>query len=341
MRARDSVVRGLFGAHGQASVQIQFGLLLGLLMWINFGGVALWVGVATAAVAMITADIWRGCWAERGKPRLLGFVERHFLTATIFSARQFVDLFADDLAGHPADHRAKVAARRHRSDWQCSRQLGRLGTGQCLGLRIGRARAGLLLSKAKLRARHAVYAATALATLGMVYGSRFVHAVFAARYRDDASAGLLAVGSWRHSGLLVSAAMAANRLHRPTDRRRLARRGVNWNAADRLLGQEWDFFRTRGGFDQRAGARHEDAVFASPDVNYRCLARYYGLWESERLAETIICAGKAPTERTPPRLWMLVNVYTPPGQQDLQRVTQTGTAAIRTVTARTFFGAFY
>ncbi len=84
---------------------------------------------------------------------------------------------------------------------------------------------------------------------------------------------------------------------------------------------EWEFFRTAAQWINERRAP-DDAVFVSPNVNYRWLARYYGLvdTEGEELADAIMAADGSPAQNLPSRLWVLVNVYTPPGQQDLRRL---------------------
>jgi MYXO-CTERM domain-containing protein len=293
---------------------ISLGLWLGLLIWINFGGIALWLGLAAAAAATIATDAWRGEWATRGRPRLQG-LGWTYLTATIFSARSLWLFSLMVRRGHP--------------------QLDR-GAGEAL-LQVGGALLSLenvgsagpwvlalaVLGLALLHRRHSglamLLAATGLATLGMVYGSRFVHAAFAPRYltmlQPALWLGLAAVpvslssAAWRRGAAIVLVILAG--LH-AQDSIRVLRAGY-W--------VEWEFFRTAAEWiNERRGP--DDAVFASPDVNYRCLARYYGLTEpqGERLAEAIMAPAGQPAENLPARLWMLVNVYTPPGQQDLRRL---------------------
>ncbi len=151
---------------------LNLGLLLGLLMWINFGGIALWLGLGAAGGWTVACEAWRGQWASRGRARLQGLVWT-YLAAVVVSARSLWLFSLISRGGHS------------RADLSAAAALTELGDG-LLTLEnfgpagpwvIGLAILGLALLYRRDRSLAMLVATTGLATLAMVFCSRFVHAV--------------------------------------------------------------------------------------------------------------------------------------------------------------------
>lgn len=296
------------------------GLLLGLLMWINFGGLAVWLGVAAAGAWAVLRDVRRQGWAS-GRARLIGLAWAYG-TALLVAARS---LWIFSLMRHSGHAAAQVAAGQAAA--QVAAAAAQLqGLGMAAPVAIGLSIAGLVLLGRRAPALSALLIGTALATLSLALASRFVHAVFAPRYLTLIQPALwlgwaalpacFPAGCWRRplraaalTGLLVLCAWQT------------------WQTVELIqVGRwpEWEFFRLAARWiDQRRTPG--DVVLVSPRQNYRCLARYYGLTDTadERLAETVTNRSTSTATRPadmPRRLWLIVNLNTDDAFYDLPRL---------------------
>jgi hypothetical protein len=290
------------------------GLLLGLLMLINFGGIALWLGLAAAGGWTVACEARRGQWDSRGRARLQGLAWT-YLTAVAVGMRGLWLFCLMSCSGHS---RAGVSVSGAFSEVG-NALLSLEDFGPAGPWVIALAILGLVLLYRRDRNLAMLVSATALATLAMVYCSRFVHPVFAARYltmlQPALWLGLAAVpisfqsAAWRRGAAAVLMLLGGLHVQQSVA---LLRAGY-WS--------EWEFFRTAAQWIQARRAP-DDAVFVSPNLSYRILARYYGLVDTdgEEFAKTISAPDSGHVPRLPSRLWVLVNVHTPPGQQDLRRL---------------------
>ena len=249
---------------------IVLGALLAAQFWTNFGAIALWLGLALATATIVLADYRSGGQrAARARLMLRGMATA-YAWAVLLSARGLwrMVIFATSDRGISTTTPADTL----RAMWQGFEQI--TGAGELSWIVLGAALVGLGLLWRCAPASAYVLAATALVTLSMIYTGRSVHHMIAARYYTvlqptmwvalaalPVLAGTIYLRVLLAGGLTVllgAAVWQSTHVDRWVDVNtwRYARCASRWIDASR---------------------GPDDLFTCTPYINFRTVARYYGL----------------------------------------------------------------
>ena len=222
---------------------VGLGMLLGVLMWINYGGLAVWLGLGMVCAWRTLSDWRHQGWDPFARLRLRGLAIA-YLTGALVGGRSLWMFWI--MSRHKTAQTSMTAATAAESLVTAAASLDGLGW-----LSVGiflLAAAGLIALCRRDASLACLVAAVGAATLGLVFAGRFVHGVFAPRYLTLIQPALwlglaylpwgLRRGAWRQLAFAMLLLVA----------------GIECREVVRLLqpgyAPEWDFFAR-----QRLGCR--------------------------------------------------------------------------------------
>lgn len=293
---------------------IVLGALLGLLLLINFGGLAVWLGVAAAGAWRTTRDWRHHGWDGGARDRARGLAVA-YCTAVVVGSRGVWLLWK--MSGETTQRGPMSVPAALASLLSAATNLDGLGWAAVAAAVLAAAGIGLLARRDAALAW--AVAGAAAATLALVFVGRFKHGVFAPRYLTLTQPAMwlglayLPLGMTSTAGRRVALAGL------------LLVGGLECGEAVKFLqpghDPEWEFLRTAATWIH-AHREPGDGVLVCPNLNYRCLARYYGIYApaDESLASCLAETEEEPPVLRPRRMWVIVHLDTTAARHDLPRL---------------------
>ena len=245
-------------------------VLLSLQFWVNFGALALWIGLSAAVTGLALIDLRAGGEAAaRARLRMRGMATT-YAWAVLFSARGLWRMYI--FARSDRGITTTTAADTLRATWQAFEQL--TGAGPWTALVPLAIALGLFLVRRRSRAAATILSATALVGLAMILAGRSVHHMIAARYFT-----IIQPTMWiALAALPILATVRVQRLALASGLALLI--GVEtWQAThvDRWIDlNTWRYARSASRFIEHERGSN-DLFAAAPAINFGVVARYYDL----------------------------------------------------------------